>query len=374
MTVTVGGERRDSMHLRRRLPGTHHARLLQILHRGDQSRADLARRLGLTKATISILVAELLELGLVVESSQQPIEGRGRPGRDLSLAWTGWNIVAVDLSDDLEFRGAVVDLTGRPLVSRSIPRDGDTGEVAAEKAETLVDSLIQDAAAPILGIGICVPGTVDLDGVVVASNYLEWSHLPLRALTEERTGLPVSVANDANAAALAESDVHRHDDLILVKMGTGVGAGITANGRSIYGPHLTAGEIGHIAIDADDDIRCICGRTGCLEAMVSIPRLEARLASAENDAAREEVLRAAGNRLGVALAPLIGALGMDYVVVSGPPQLLEGTFMTAARDALRPRLMPELLETLDFHLSDLGEGIMLRGAAIIVLRSVLGFA
>ena len=374
MTVTVGGDRHDSMQLRRRLPNSHHARLLQILHRGERSRADLARQLGLTKATISILVAELLDLGLVVESSQQPIEGRGRPGRDLSLAWNAWHVVAVDLSDDLAFRGAVVDLRGTVLRRRSIPREGDTGEAAARKAEALVDSLIEEAFAPILGIGICVPGTVDLDGVVVTSNYLEWSHLPLRALTEERTGLPVSVANDANAAALAESDAHRHDDLILVKMGTGVGAGITANGSSIYGPHLTAGEIGHIAIDADDDIRCICGRTGCLEAMVSIPRLMARLASAESDAARQEVLRAAGNRLGVALAPLIGALGMDYVVVSGPPQLLEGAFMTAAKIALEPRLMPELLATLDFHVSDLGEDIMLRGAAIIVLRSVLGIA
>lgn len=361
--------------IQREFPGTNSARLLRMLYRnGNRSRADLARAVGLTKATVSTLVADMIEAGLVVEVQQRTMSGPGRPAVELDLDRTGWQVVALDLSRDTEFRGAVLDLTGAVVARESVQRDGDTGDAALAKTKSLIDSLLARATRRVLGIGICAPGIVDPAGVVVSSHNLGWWGLPLRREVLAHTGLPTEVENDANAAALAELDtVDDLDDLLLVKVGFGVGGAIIANGRLIHGPSFTAGEIGHVSIDGTGP-QCVCGRFGCLEATLAQPRLEATLRSVEGAAAREGVLEDAGRRLGVALAPLVGAFGMSSVVVSGPPEVLEGTLLQATREAMRPALAPELFDGLELRMTSLGDDVALQGALILVLGSVLDIA
>jgi predicted NBD/HSP70 family sugar kinase len=373
MTTSTGIAGPTPLELQRGVPGSNHARLLKLLYRrGNRSRADLARAAGFTKATVSSLIAEMLDAGLVVETRQRPVDGPGRPAVDLDFARTTWAVLAVDLSLDHEFMAGIIGLDGVFHDRASVALDGVTGEDAFAAVRALIDTLLERSPLPVLGIGVCVPGVVDLDGVVIASHNLGWADLPLGARLSEHTGLPVCVANDANAAALAEREAtHRRDDLMLVKVGSGVGAAIIANRRLVYGTDFAAGEIGHVTA-APGGPRCVCGRFGCLEATLSLPRLEAQLRAAGDGERRTEVLESVGRQLGGVLAPLIGALGLSSVVVSGLPAQYAADVLTAAHASLSSRVPPGLAAALSMRGSDLGDDVVIRGAVILVLSGVLG--
>ncbi|OJU41312.1 MAG: hypothetical protein BGN97_15985 [Microbacterium sp. 69-10] len=361
------------MQIQREIPGSSQGRLLQLLHQnGDRSRADLARAAGFTKATVSSLVTEMLEEGLIVETRRRPIGGRGRPAVDLNIDRENWRVVALDLSHDDGFYGAVLDLSGRVLHRDSILSLAAQGEVALQMAIELAERLCAAAAGRIIGMGVSAPGIVDADGVVLASHNLRWTDVPLKDVLLERFDLPVSVENDANVAALAERDrVGAQSDLMVVKLGYGVGSGIIANGKLIHGSHYTAGEIGHIASGDSADYRCVCGRAGCLEATLSLPRLNARL-SAADERDRAEILEDAGRILGNALAPLVGALGTEVVILTGVSDEVADSLVVAARDAMRPRLTEESWASLDLRISPLGDDLAFQGAVSLVSSAVLG--
>jgi predicted NBD/HSP70 family sugar kinase len=189
-------------------------------------------------------------------------------------------------------------------------------------------------------------------------------------------GVPVHVANDANVAVLAEHGTSDGRDLLLVKLGHGVGAGLIVGGRAVVGGNYAAGEIGHVVVGTDLGPRCACGKDGCLEAWVAVPRLRAQLAeigTAEGEAsARDDLLREAGRRLGIVLAPVVGALNLAEVVLSGPADLLDGAFRDAAIDTLRDRTMAEQHRGLRLRMTEHGPDIVLRGAAVMVLSGQLG--
>jgi predicted NBD/HSP70 family sugar kinase len=356
--------------------GHNRSLVLQMLYRnGGQSRADLARASDLTKVTVSDLVAEMLAEGLVVETRQRTSNGPGKPAVELDIARDRWQVIAVDLSDSEVFEGAVLDLDGGVIDRVSAPRNGATGTLALETAYELVDDLRARATAPVLGIGVGSPGVVDLDGVVLSAPNLGWVNVPMRAALTDRTGLPVHVANDANTASLAEHSFGgATHDLLLLKVGHGVGAAVIANGRLVHGRRFAAGEIGHVVVGHDAGPLCACGRYGCLEAWMAVPRLEARLAEASGADAAEEVLRESGRRLGAALAPVVGALGLTDVIISGPAHLLDGVLLDAAREALKSRLLPDFFDGLEFRLTEQGPDIVLRGALVLVLAGVLGIS
>ncbi|MEF3403415.1 ROK family transcriptional regulator [Agromyces sp. CCNWLW203] len=356
--------------------GHNRSLVLQMLYRnGGQSRADLARASALTKVTVSDLVAEMLAEGLVVETRQRTSKGPGKPAVELDIARDRWQVIAIDLSDSEVFEGAVLDLDGGVMDRVSAPRNGATGPLALETAFALVDELRTRATAPVLGIGVGSPGVVDLDGVVLSAPNLDWMNVPMRAALTERTGLPVHVANDANAASLAEHSFGgATHDLLLLKVGHGVGAAVLANGRLVHGRRFAAGEIGHVVVSTGAGPLCACGRSGCLEAWLAVPRLEERLAETCGADAADEVLRETGRRLGYALAPVVGALGLTDVIVSGPAHLLDGVLLDAAREALESRLLPDFFDGLDLRLTEQGPDIVLRGALVLVLTGVLGIS
>jgi predicted NBD/HSP70 family sugar kinase len=372
--MSLDRTRLTSIQMQREFPGSNHARLLQLLYeRGDRSRADLARAAGFTKATVSSLVTDMISEGLVVETRQRPVDGPGRPAVDLNIDRSRWQAIAIDLSPDHELRGAVLDLHGTMLTRISMATDGATGMTAVRQTLELVDALRDRADGRVLGVGVCAPGIVDPRGTVIASHNLGWVELPLQDEIVRHAGLPVCVENDANAAALAERDRHpTTQDFMLVKVGYGVGGGIVANGELIRGSRFTAGEIGHVASAHSADQLCVCGRVGCLEATLSLPRLESRLTGAASEDEREHILALAGDRLGSGLAPVIGALGLEAVVVSGIPTRIATPLLAAARSALRARLNEDLIRSLDIRLSTLGDDITLKGALNVVLANVLG--
>ncbi len=348
--------------------------VLQTLYRlGQRSRADIARETGLTRVTVSDLVAELIAETLVIETGQREGVRPGKPATLLDINRQSFQIVGIDLSDYAIFRGAVLDLDGQILERAELPLASSTGAEATAKVVALTAELVARATLPILGIGVGSPGVVDLAGVVLSAPNLGWSGEALQHDLAARFGLPVLVTNDANAAALAEySFGGAQSDMMLVKVGHGVGAGLLLGGTPLFGSRFAAGEIGHVVVGTDGGAACACGKNGCLETWLAAPRLDAALAAASNAEEREAILRQAGQRLGIALAPIVGALDLAEVVLSGPVALLDGTLATATIETLRSRTMPEFHGNLILRMTELGEDIVMRGAAVMVLSGQLG--
>lgn len=353
--------------------GHNRALLLQTLfHQGAMSRADLSRETGLTRVTISDLVAELIADGFVAEIGVRESSGPGKPAILVDLDRGGHRIVGLDLSGSDTFIGAVLTLDGDIVARREVVVPG-----ADELVETVVElarALVADSHAPVLGIGVGTPGVVDDHGVIVTAPNFGWAGFDLETALRRALDLPVLVANDANAAVLAEYTFGRAaDDVLLVKVGRGVGSGLLLAGQPMRGSRFAAGEIGHVTVGTDGGPRCACGKVGCLEAWLSVPSLSSRLAEASDPAAREGVLRDAGERLGIALAPVVGALDVSEIVLSGPTELLGGSLADQTAETLRARtLAPSADDAVRVRMTEQGQDIVLRGAAVMVLSGQLG--
>jgi predicted NBD/HSP70 family sugar kinase len=320
--------------------------------------------------TVSDLVAELIAEGLVVEIGQREDARPGKPATLLDIDRAAFQIVGIDLSEHRLFRGAVLDLDGQILSRAEVPLEGSTGEDATAKVLALAGTLIGQATSPILGLGVGSPGIVDLSGVVLSAPNLGWVDEDLQGGLSRRFGIPVVVANDANVAALAEHGFGGADsDMMLVKVGHGVGAGLLLDGTPLFGSRFAAGEIGHVVVGTDGGAECVCGKRGCLETWLATPRLEAKLADGGD---RDAILTEAGQRLGIALAPIVGALNLAEIVLSGPTHLLDGPLAEATIATLRSRTMAEFHGDLTLRMTTLGEDIVMRGAAVMVLSGQLG--
>ena len=348
--------------------------VLQTLYRfGPRSRADLARETGLTRVTISDLVAELIVDDLVIEIGPREGARPGKPATLLDINRSGHEIIGIDLSDHSVLRGAILDLDGNILDRVEVDLDGATGTAVTAKVIALAQELVDRSTLPIMGIGVGSPGVVDLGGTVQSAPNLGWNAEPLQAELAAATGYPVLVANDANAAALAEHSFgDALSDMMLIKVGHGVGAGLLLGGIPLFGSRFAAGEIGHVVVGTDGGDACACGKFGCLETWVAAPRLTAKLASAADAQERDEILRRAGERLGIALAPVVGALNLGEVVLSGPVELLDGPLVESAVETLRNRTMAEFHGDLTVRMTTLGQDIVMRGAAAMVLSGQLG--
>ncbi|MFB7892996.1 ROK family protein [Microbacterium sp. NPDC056044] len=353
--------------------GHNRSLVLQTLfHQGAMSRADLSRETGLTRVTISDLVAELIADGFVAEMGVREASGPGKPAILVDLDHAGHRIIGLDLSGSDTFIGAVLTLDGSIVARR---------EVAVPAADTLVDTVVElaralvaDSHAPVLGIGVGTPGVVDDRGVILTAPNFGWAGFDLEGALRNALGVPVLVANDANAAVLAEYTFGgAPDDVLLVKVGRGVGSGLLLAGQPMRGSRFAAGEIGHVTVGTDGGPQCACGKVGCLEAWLSVPSLTSRLNAAADPDAHEGILRDAGERLGIALAPVVGALDVSEIVLSGPPELLGGSLAEQTVETLRARtLAPSVDEGVRVRMTEQGQDIVLRGAAVMVLSGQLG--
>jgi len=349
------------------------ALVLQAIYNDPQlSRADIARTTGLTKVTVSDLVAELISGNLVRETGTSEVSRPGKPSTILGFNASGRDILAMDLSAPDQFRGAVLSLKGEPILTRVRPLDGAVGQDALAAARDLAADLKKSAKNPVLGLAVGTPGTVNSTGTVLSAPNLHWHDLPLQRLLAEDLGVPVRVENDANLAVLAERRfAGGPDNLLRVQLSRGVGAGLLVGGALVQGVASDAGEIGHVVIDETGAL-CSCGKSGCLETWISVPALTARLAA--TPAERDALLAEAGHRLGLALAPVVGMLGLQNVVVGGPAKLVEGPFLEAARTCVTERTKSEFRPELELAPSSLGEDAVLLGAAALLLLRELGVA
>lgn len=337
---------------------------------GPTSRAQLARELGVTKVTMSQLVAELMKEGRVLEVGTAEQAGPGKRATLVDLDRSRLLTLAVDLSVPTRLQAAVFDVTGEVLVrkERAAAVDDQGRGVDPALVIELVLATLAHSPHPVLGIGIGTPGLVDRHGTVRTAPNLGWTDVPLQALIADATDLPVIVINDSDAATQAEMSASpRSQDMVLVHIGRGVGCGIVTGGRRVAGAHHAAGEIGHVTVGTDGGEACPCGHRGCLETWLSIPRLEAALTSPDG----AQVVEEGGERLGIILAPIVAALDLAEVVLAGPEHLL-GPVLPVLERTLTQRLLPDPQAPIGIRLALSPQDIVLRGAASAVLWDRLG--
>lgn len=365
--------------------------ILQVVNNEHTTtRAEVARRTGLTRATVSSLVAELLNDDLIVEAGVAPSSG-GKPPTNIRINPNGRHLLGLDLSAR-PFRGVIVDLLLRPVgeVMRSEPVDDHDASI-----NNLVTRLIDSATSPLLGISIATPGVVDADGTVVEATNLGWHDKPLASRLTTQFDLPVLVFNDAHAAAIAahaelvrerrNSDVTT-GDLLLVRIADGLGAGIVVDGALHLGSHRAAGEIGHVVVNPDGE-PCRCGNTGCLETVASRsaivrsvtgtdvvdPTTTLEMLAASHGADDlAGALNQAGRAIGEVASVLVNALDVSEIVVHMGADGAE-SIAAATRRELQRRVLPALRPDLDVHtMSD--PNLPLLGAGALLRHESLGMA
>jgi predicted NBD/HSP70 family sugar kinase len=347
--------------------------LQTLLHHGPSSRADLARGTGLTRVTVSDLVGDLLAEELVEELGLRPGSRVGKPATLVGLRADAAHILGIDLSDEMNAIGAVLDMRGTVLQRRSLSLRGRSGEKAFDRVVELCRELVSLAERPVLGVGVGSPGVVDSRGVVLQAPNLGWTAMPFAARLSAELALPVHVANDANTAALGEHTFGGAggSGVMVIAVGKGVGAGLLLDGALLRGHHFAAGEIGHVVVDPRGR-ECACGRRGCLETVLAAPALRAALEKTHSDKEGDDVLASVGRRLGTALVAVVSALDLSEIVLSGPADLLAGPLLDAALGEIRKRTMPVVGDDLVMRLATLGEDVVLAGAAVLVLSGQLG--
>ena len=350
----------------------HRSLVLQGLYRGrGLSRADLSRELGLSRVTISDVVADLVDEGLVVELGTRAPSRPGKPATMLDINRDGHHIIGLDLSKSGEFVGVVTNLDGAVVERAALDIAQAHGEEAIVAVETLLFELIDLAHQPVIGVGVGSPGIVDDQGVIVSAPNLGWRDVPLQTRLSDACRLPVAVANDANAAVVGEFSFGGGEpDMMLVRIGRGVGSGLMIDGRVVSGARHAAGEIGHVVSGTDVGEPCVCGNVGCLERWLAIPRIEAHLA--EPGADRDAVLTEAGRRLGIVLAPIVSALNLTEVVLAGPAGHISGPLLAATQSTLHERTLADSHGDMQLRMTELGRDLIVLGAVVLVLRGQLG--
>jgi N-acetylglucosamine repressor len=364
--------------------------LATIYHRGPISRADVARETSLTRTTVSDVVSGLIETGMTHEVGWGPSTG-GKAPILLEVPDDARHIIGIDLGEKV-FRGAIVNLRGRIVSATEIEVDFSDGETALQRVFQLIDRLVGSTERPIVGIGIGAPGLADTDdGTVLQAVHLDWRELPLGHLVRERYGLPVYVANDSQATALAEHVFGgpRTSNLIVVRAGRGIGAGVILRGELFQGDGYGAGEIGHTAV-VDDGPHCRCGSRGCLEVMANsiailaslqgkIPARGATLqledvadACASGNEVALTAVAAAARFLGTALAGLVGALSVRRIVVVGSLAVLGEPWLETVRASVRSRVLPLLAVDTSIEIGRVDADAVVLGASALLLTRELG--
>lgn len=244
-----------------------------VLGRWPISRADIGRRTGLNKATVSTIVKEWLDAGLLQETELGPSEGGRKPILLKPRAEAGCAL-ALDL--DIRRVGAILtDLSGEKVLAREQFAIGeqDFPQVYGQLCQA-VDRLLHhmpQSRYGLVGMGVAVHGVVDLSGLIRFIPRLGWRNVDLRSLLEERYQVPVYLDNDGNLAALAQQELMEggegqpYQSLAVVNIGESISAGLITQGEVLRGFHGFANAIGHHTINFDEPVRCSCGKFGCWE-------------------------------------------------------------------------------------------------------------
>jgi predicted NBD/HSP70 family sugar kinase len=316
-------------------------RVVEVLRtQGRTSQAEIARATGLSRTTVSTLVAGLKESALVFEVDAKARDSRGgRPGVQLVFQDSARAVVGIDFGHS-HAQVAVADLAHNVLAERLCNLDVNNRAIEAlDVAARMVDEVLCEAGldrGAVIRAGIGIPGPVDrARGTVGSATILPgWLGLRIAEEMERRLGMPVEIENDANCGALAEMTWgagRECANCAYIKASTGIGAGLVVDGRLLRGASGTAGEIGHTTLDESGAL-CYCGNRGCLETVASGPAILQLVGNghpelltlarvielaAQGDVRCRRAISDAGREIGVAVAGLCNLINPERVIVGG---------------------------------------------------------
>ena len=330
--------------------------LLSLLFQDLVYRVEMAKETSLSTTTISNIIDELIEMGIVTEVGIEGVAGRrrvGRPRAALQLQKNARYAVAVQVGVE-RYSVAIANLKAEILFNRVFTFSRATSPVKVfEEVCQQIDSLLLESGIErerVVGVGVGAAGLVNyLSGVNILSANLGWENVPIRDMLNQRLGLPVIVDNNVKAMALGEAffgSGRYASSLAFVYGSTGVGSGLVIDNRLLRGADLGAGEIGHMILVAKGGEKCRCGQCGCLETLVSeaalIQQAEALVhnnpdsllarlwrtgegnqidlifqSARTGDLAAKEIVIRAAHYLGIALANLVNLLNPEMIILGG---------------------------------------------------------
>ncbi|NYJ00237.1 putative NBD/HSP70 family sugar kinase [Nocardioides thalensis] len=356
-----------------------------------RTRAQLAELTGLARSTISARLDALVRLGLVVPFGG--VSTGGRPPSLLAFNPGARVVVGIDLGAT-HASAALADLDGQILAERTQRLDIASGpKKVLGWAERTVRDLLADqgrSAGELAAIGIGLPGPVEHStGRAINPPIMPgWDRYDVPGHVQRAFDVPVLVDNDVNIMALGEQHAHLRDvtDLVFIKVGTGIGAGIISGGTLQRGAQGTAGDLGHIYVPRGADVTCRCGNLGCLEAIAAVPALADAIRAAGVEVAADadvvrlvragdpeavKAVRQSGRDLGEVLAALVNLVNPSVIVIGGALAAAGESLIAGIREIVYLRSLPLATEHLHIATSRAGERAGVIGAAALAIGHVL---
>jgi len=368
------------------LPDGSRLALREILIHGVLSRAEIARSLGLSRASLTRAMRILVSQRLVVEVGTDVRGATGRPSELLQVSSGQWEFLGIKLTKDRLY-AAVTDLGGRVLALHQEAIDDTAAESLAEQITMVLDRL-RDAHPAICAVGVSLPGDVVLragESVVAASVFLGWHEVPFARMLEERTGIATFTANDVHALTAKEHWFGAgagRGSMVLVTVGEGLGLGLIANGQVSTGEHGRLGRIGHLPVLGGGP-DCGLGHAGCASSYLPSPVIvrnaghegktydEVVELARDGDESALAAFEDAGRALGVLLATAVHIADPSAIVLTGDGlpvyDLARATVDESMRAALAPYTEPVTVEVQPFEFSEWA-----RAGAVLAIRRLLG--
>jgi predicted NBD/HSP70 family sugar kinase len=356
--------------------------VLRHVHRvGELTRSELGRRTWLNRSTIADLTSALEAAGITERTDPVGQPGMGRPSAGVRASRTGPFVIAVELTVE-RTEVARVGLGGQ-VESRTSAEIGGhaNAEEVARTTAALIREVVADASplAPLVGIGVAVPGLVRRsDGLVRLAPNLGWHDVPFGRVLSAALGVdvPVVVANEADVGALAERERGAGvdvDDMIYISGQIGVGAGVIMGGHPIAGVGGYAGEVGHLQLDPAGP-PCHCGSNGCWETSVGGHAIASAIGCPASEVGRladhlsvlQDVpsdLRRIGSNIGRGLASIVNAYNPQVVLLGGYFRALYPLVRVEIDTALEAAALPAAVELVTLALPELGTDAIVMGAA-----------
>jgi predicted NBD/HSP70 family sugar kinase len=326
-----------------------------LLVEGSMSRADLARRTGLTPAAVTKVVTPLSGAGFLSERGPSQNGSLGRPASQVDVCGPAAHFIGLKVTD-IEVIGVLVDFGGQVLASVTRVLGSTEVDQVVEDIATVIDDLgagLAGSRESLRSVSVAVSGDVDsTTGLVSYSPFLKWRGVLLAQQVQRRTGLPTVVDNDVRALTAGEQWFGAGAGMAsfaVVTIGAGIGCALCVDGRILTGAHGVSGELGHVPV-ADPSRACYCGGHGCAETVASTASLVRDVASAAGatvatldqavalGAAGDErvlaVFAEVGRVVGLAIASVVNLVGPQCVVLTG-----EGL---AALDLIEPGIRAAL--------------------------------
>ncbi|NBE96807.1 ROK family transcriptional regulator [Nonomuraea sp. KC401] len=363
------------------LPASSRAIAIDVLVHGAQSRAQLAKKTGLSAPTLTRLVRPLLDAGVLVESESVRTTGRGRSSVLLDVVADDHRYVGVKLTRESIY-AVLTNLRAEVLASEMLPEPSlDVPDVVSCVAG-VVSRMEDRAGRPVRGVGVTVGGRVDKGETVADSPFLDWHEVPFRTLLAEQVDAPLFLANDVVGLTMAQQWFgygRTYPDFALLTVGAGVGYGLVINHELV--PTLVS-PIGHLPVDPHGPL-CPAGHRGCMTALVTsgamantVSLAHGRLTTYDEvlelaeagDPAAARVVAEAAHAVGRATAAITSLTGVDRIILSG-----EGVrLVEIAPDSLRAgrvEYADEQVSVLDPVIRPMDFLEWARGAAVVAIKA-----